>query len=392
MNAQDQLVQRLFLIKNAITSEKEINRIPFLANIWSWKYLDAGYKLSEALNDYEKMEKSIRHLVETYKMDVPYERGFRNPVQPVSVLGEDEYIIDDEKGSISIKDQLFMQENEYDALIENPIKYIWEILIPRKHTALRQEKNSAEFGRFLGEYGKFGAFLGKMDGMLLEEYGFPAFSDFACPIGVVDSGVEVLVSGFRGIKGSSIDMRRHPEKMEQAIRAYDAIFVDAKYQAAQKTIGTSPIAAFDEHSTMIAQTIMTVPQFERFYLPHLKKVNKYITEFDKLSYIFMEGENKRFFDILRDLPENHYAYCSECNDIKEVKELLPNVSVVGGLDIFTLGNGTPEQCIDLAKELIETVGYDKRYIMCESKMVSFPGDLRSENYKAVTEYVADFRF
>ena len=47
---------------------------------------------------------------------------------------------------------------------------------------------------------------------------------------------------------------------------------------------------------------------------------------------------------------------------------------------------------DMAKKLINDIGYDRRYIMCEEKMISFPSDCKSENLKAVTEYVSDFRF
>ena len=392
MSAKKLLEERAFTIKNAITSEHEISRIPLLSNVWSWKYLDSGYKLSEALYDYGKMEKSIRHHVETYKMDLPYERGYRNPVQVSTALGDDQYIIDDELGSISIKDQCFMEEDDYDKLIADPIRYLWEDFIPRKHKAFHESGNAAKFGGFLGEFGKFVGFLGKMDSVLMEEYGFPAFNDPNCPIGVCDSGVELLMTCMRGIRGFSMDMRRKSSKVLEAIQVLDSVFVDGKAAHTPVQKGTCEFAAFDEHTTMISQTVMNTKQFEKFYLPHLKKVVNYVVNNDKISYIFMEGDNIRFFDFFKDLPKGYFAYCSESDDIYTVKKELPNMTVVGGLKTQTLAKGTPEECIDMAKKLINDIGYDRRYIMCEEKMISFPSDCKSENLKAVTEYVSDFRF
>ncbi len=87
IDAKQLMEDRLFVMKNAVSGKEKINRIPFLSNVWSWKYLDAGFKLTEALYDYDNLEKSIIHYVESYTFDVPYDTGWSNMEQVTETLG-----------------------------------------------------------------------------------------------------------------------------------------------------------------------------------------------------------------------------------------------------------------------------------------------------------------
>ncbi len=49
--------ERIQLFKTATTGKKKPDRVPIFSNMWSWKIFDAGYQLSEALNDYEILKK-----------------------------------------------------------------------------------------------------------------------------------------------------------------------------------------------------------------------------------------------------------------------------------------------------------------------------------------------
>ena len=144
MDKQSLLEERMSLFKNAVTGEQKNHRVPHRANLWSWKFLDAGYTITEALYDYDIMEKVIRHCAETYPVDMLAETGWRNPVQVTEVLGNDEYILNDETSSISIADQCFFEDEDYDKLIENPGKFLWETFVPRKYKKLRNDKNSGD--------------------------------------------------------------------------------------------------------------------------------------------------------------------------------------------------------------------------------------------------------
>lgn len=391
MDKQSLLEERMSLFKNAVTGEQKNHRVPHRANLWSWKFLDAGYTITEALYDYDIMEKVIRHCAETYPVDMLAETGWRNPVQVTEVLGNDEYILNDETSSISIADQCFFEDEDYDKLIENPGKFLWETFIPRKYKKLRNDKNSGDLQAFLEKKAEFGAFVGKMNKMLHDEYAIPFPVDMASPFDQWGNGFELLFCSIRGIKKLSTDIRRKTEKVLAAIEAMNDYFVKPRFEAADKQMGTSSTAVFDTLLVMLGQTILSTKQFEKFYWPYLKQVFDYIRDYKKIGYIFAEGENARFYDFFNEAAPGTFAVCSEANDVLEMKEKMPNVTIAGGMPVALLGQGTPEQCVDYAKKLVDQMAVDGKYIFSEGKMISFPYDCKAENLKAVSDFIYEYR-
>ncbi len=391
MDTKQIFENRLYTIKNAVTGKNPIDRIPLLSNVWTWKYLDAGYTISESLYNYDIMEKGLRHYFDTYDFDVAQECGWRNPVQVEETLGPIPYVINDEISSISIKDQCFMGHEDYDELIKDPKKYIWETFIPRKHTALKNPNNVENFKNFLNEYGKFGAFLGKIGGMMTEEYGSPQFIDFGMPFGCWDNGIELLFCSLRGIKGLAMDIRRDPNKVEAAIEAINNYFIYEKMASSNLYKGSCSYAAFDALPVMFAQSILSAKQFEKFYWPFMQKIISYVEDYDKIGVIYLEGENKRFFDFFKDIKPGYFAIHSELNEVAELKKEFSNMARMGGLKLDLLGYATPEKCVEETKRIIDECGDDKKLLLMEYKMVSFPNDVKAENYKAVTDFIANYR-
>ena len=392
MNTEELRKERIQLFKDAIQMGKKPQRIPYFGNIWSWKIIDAGYKLSEALYDYEVTEKVLRHVFENYKIDVLSETGWRNPVQVTSVMGNDEYIINDTANSISIKDQCFMEADEYDELIDNPKKFLWEKVVPRKYRLLREEENnSGHFREFLQKYGEFGGFMGKVSKVMNKEYGIPDFADSLAAFDYWGNGYELLFNILRGIKGLSIDMRRDPEKVSAAIEALDETFMAPRLERGKKQPkGTNMDFCVDMNPVMLGHTILSPKQFERFYWPHLKRVSDFAESYDKVVYIFAEGESSRFYEFFQEFPKGHFAIHTEQDDIFELKKRVPNIAVAGGMKSSLLGKGTPQECVDYAKKLIDELGADGGYIFSENKMISFEQDCKAENLKAVSDFVSEY--
>ena len=55
-----------------------------------------------------------------------------------------------------------------------------------------------------------------------------------------------------------------------------------------------------------------------------------------------------------------------------------------------LGNGTPQECVDSAKKLIDEIGRDGGFILSQNKMLSYKEDCRRENLKAVSDFVLNY--
>ena len=54
---------------------------------------------------------------------------------------------------------------------------------------------------------------------------------------------------------------------------------------------------------MLGHSILSQKQFEKFYLPGLMKQIDFAEAYDKAVFLFVEGENSRFYDIFSKPPE-----------------------------------------------------------------------------------------
>ncbi len=387
-------LQRAQNFKNVITGKGKIDHIPHFGNFWSWKYYDTGYKFSEALNDYGKMEDAILTFADRYPMDSLYETGWRNPVQITGMLGNgNDYIINDETYSIAIHDQSYMDDEDYKLLAADPKKYLWETFVPKKFSAFKGENNSEVFAAFLNKYLEFGGALGKIGGELAAR-GMCTLADPNGPADYWGFGFEMLFCIMRGMKKLSIDLRRRPDEVEAACRAIDETFAIPRLERGYAApAGSNPDFCVDMNPVLLGHVTLSPKQFERFYMPQLNRVKKVAEERDKLGYLFVEGSARRFWDFLRDMPADRFAYHVELDDIFETKEALPNLVMAGGMPSELLGGGTPEENVAYAKKLVEEIGGDShRFIFSEKKMVSFPKDCNRENLKAVCEYLNGIQY
>ena len=79
MTNQELEKYRIQLFRDAAGMEKKPDRTPLVSFFVTWKILDSPYKLTEAMNDYSKMEQVVRHHQEAYGFDTMFDFGTRNP-------------------------------------------------------------------------------------------------------------------------------------------------------------------------------------------------------------------------------------------------------------------------------------------------------------------------
>lgn len=385
--------ERLTLLKNAARQTGKLDRVPHLGNLWTWKIQDAGYKMSEAMFDYDIMLDVHRKCYEKYLLDTYIDLGCRNPLKVVAPVGNTEYIIDDEKNSLNVLDQCMMQADEYDALIENPIKFLWETALPRKNKIWKDgEKNAQGFRSMLRELDDFNAYSEAVNRLGEEEYGIPRISDSSCYVRGTAWGFEYLFNQLRGIRGLSLDIRRQSSKVEAAVETLNALYFDPILENySMDKAGSTPNAAFDGLPSMLGHTILNPRQFEKFYWPFLSRMGAFAEKYDKIFYIFCEGDVLPFYEFFQQLPKGHFVLHCEQTDIFEMRKKAPNIALSGGMPCSLLANGTPEECIEYAKKLIDEMAGRGGFIFSEDKMISFARECRAENYQAVCEFVYNYR-
>ena len=113
-----------------------------------------------------------------------------------------------------------------------------------------------------------------------------------------------------------------------------------------------------------------------------------VAEAGKTIMIYCENEILRFAEFFQELPKGTAIVHLEMDDIFEARKRFPNLCLAGGFPIDLLGHGTPEQCVDYAKRLIDGMG--EGFIMSQTKMACFPGDCRRENLLAVNDFARNY--
>ena len=385
MTEKNLLQERIQLFHD--TAEfKKTKRIPQISNFFTWKILDSEFTLSEALFDYNKMEKVVCDFHERYNFDAYTDLGTRNPVRVTNALGGYHYVIDDEKEVINIDDQVYFEPEEYPELIENPIKFIWTKVLPRKYKKLREKDALNSFKIATYEFLAYSEYNQRIIEKFVKEYQVPTLMNMQG--GVLLHPLEMLFNFFRGIKGLSLDLRRHKSQVLEAIAVLEKMFVEPALAALDNP--GSPTTVFDAYTAFLAHSILSPKQFGEFYWPTLKRIIDKLVATGKKMYIFSENTMLQFYEYFQDVPKGHLIIHVELDDIFEARKKLPNICFAGGMPADLLGYADEQTCIDYAKKLIDEIGRDGGYIFSQNKMMSFRNDCKRENLLAVTNFVHNY--
>ncbi len=390
MNNEELRAYRTKLFRDATGMKVKPDRIPNMSFFVTWKILDAGYKLTEAMNDYTIMEKVVREHQEKYEFDAIFEHGVRNVIRLPQALGGLTYRIDDEAGAVSYPDNALCEFDELDELIADPNKFFWEKGMAKKFPMWADKTVGLEdMQKVIMEFGAFSQYNGKMLAALKDEYGMPTLTAPGLP---PYFGIDYLFNTILGIKGLSLAMRKDPEKIDAAIKVLDALYFDPALKALEASPdGPFEDACFDYDLTLLSHSILNEKQFERFLWPDLKKMLDVLAKKGKTVRLFMEGGSERFWDYLKDYPKGCIALHVETDDVFKVRKEMPNLAIIGGMPVTTLGYGTKQECLDLTKRLCDELGKDGGFIFSEDRMVSYKNDANPENVKAVCDFLREYR-
>ena len=150
--------ERIQIVRDAVAMKGAPKRVPILDSTFTWKIMDQGYTLSEAIYDYGIMEKVVRGHQERYQCDLVRDVGTRNGFQIIKNWTEPRYVVDDVNGSLNAPDMIIMNPDEYDELAEDRLKFIWTKALPRRFPMLKHSTKEEISGLIRGmqEYFAFG--------------------------------------------------------------------------------------------------------------------------------------------------------------------------------------------------------------------------------------------
>jgi len=244
----------------------------------------------------------------------------------------------------------YMKEDEYDMFLNDPTGFMIRRFLPRIYEALEPLSKlppmdsmfmgfqyltpmfaSPEFlkmAKRLAEAGKHVEEFQKTIGDTYEDLGqlgFPPFTRFILG-GVGGAPFDTLSSFLRGMKGSMIDMYRHPDKLLKACdailerRIAHAVAADTTDRDYPQRIGM-PLWRGDP-------VFMSDAQFKKFYWPGLKKSLQTHVDLGYVPVPFFEAPFGDRLECLLELPKGKILPAIEAADAVRMKEILGDHSAL----------------------------------------------------------------
>ena len=280
----------------------------------------------------------------------------------------------------------FMKREEYDDLIADPVRFLYEIWLPRVSTEFAERGQAATFRQNLAlvkssmammQY--FTAF-GPQVARMRSECGTPS-----AICGMLKAPLDIIGDKLRGYLGLAIDLMEIPEKVEQACQAlmphlgYLALTgADPSRQA--------PIPIWMHRG---CTPFISKKQFASIYWPTLEPIVQALWAQGNQTLFYAEGKWDAHLEAFAQLPEHSIVYHIDRGDPIKTRDILgKKFCLSGGLSNVTLAFSTPDEVKAACRYLIETLGADGGYIMDASAIMQ--NDTALPNLKAMTDATREY--
>ena len=366
-------------------------RVPHFCNAVTWKVFDAGESLPRALTDFDVMKSVVKHFLDTYQVDGLMDLGIRNQFNVTEAFGSEGYYYYTED-AVAIKDHAHCTVDTLMDYLEDPTRYTWEKILPEKYGEDWENKDIETWRKVFWEYMKYTMFIIKMGSFAKNEYGVPSLAPNNPAKGAIQFGIEEAESNLLGIKNLSVALRRNKDLMAEFCEKWDAKYIDPVIQGVYDKDGPADDKyCFDASLIMLSHNIMNPKQFERFYWPSLKRLLEAYAWRGMNVRIFAEGSILRYADYFKYFPKGTITFHLEQDDPFEFREACPNCAIMGGLTTDMLANASTDECVAYTKKLIDGLARDGGFILSEGKMLSYKNDCKSDNLKAICDFVNEYK-
>jgi len=280
----------------------------------------------------------------------------------------------------------FMRREDYDELIEDPTRFLYESWLPRVTTEVSAKgapasyRNNLSFvkgGMAMLSY--FTAFGPQIERMRRECGTVSAIS------GMLKAPLDILADKLRGYVGLASDLVEIPEKVLQACRALMPHLAYIALTSADPAKAV-PVPIWMHRSCV---PMISYEHFDQIFWPTLKPIVEAIWAQGNQVLFYAEGNWDAHLDRFAELPAGSIVYHIDRGDPEKVGRVLGNkFCLSGGVPNALLAYGKPEEVRQHCRKLIESIGAEGGYIMDASAIIQ--NDAAIENMKAMDEAVLEY--
>ena len=216
----------------------------------------------------------------------------------------------------------------------------------------------------------------------MEELGFPSYNT---PRMMAPAPFDMISDFLRGMRGSMLDMFRLPDKLLEACEMLCKQTVSTIKALPPPEEGSVKRVFMALHRG--SDGFMSLPQFEKFYWPTLKKVLLALIDAGWTPCPFFEGTWDKRLEYIRELPKGKVLCHFAQTDPHKAKDILGGhlcfmIDVPG----FILKAGTVSEVEDHCKNLIDVCGKDGGFIMTATCM----DEASPKNVKAMIDITKSY--
>jgi hypothetical protein len=218
-----------------------------------------------------------------------------------------------------------------------------------------------------------------------EEMAGLGFPSYCTPRMMAPAPFDMISDFLRGMRGAMLDMYRLPDKLLEACDVFCRQTVKAIKASPAPEDGSVKRVFMALHRG--SDGFMSLPQFEKFYWPTLKKVIWALIDAGWTPCPFFEGTWDQRLEYLRELPKGKVLCHFSQTDPKKAK------AVLGGhlcfmIDVpgFLLKAGTVSEVEDYCRNLIDVCRKDGGFIMTATCL----DEAAPENVKAMIDVTKSY--
>ena len=302
-----------------------------------------------------------------------------------------------------------MKAEEYEAFLGDPSGYMMSAYLPRIFDSAAPMAKLPPFRSLVGPWG-LPSFLAQFTrpemAAMLERFrkaaelqaewqnrqtdfdaemaalGFPSYT---APGMMAPAPFDMISDFLRGMRGAMLDMYRMPDKLLEACDLICKQTVDMIQASPAPEDGSVKRVFMALHRG--SDGFMSMPQFEKFYWPTLKKVILALIDAGWTPCPFFEGTWDQRLEHIRELPKGSVLCHFAKTDPEKAKAILGGhlcfmIDVPG----FLLQAGSVSEVEDHCRNLIRVCGKDGGFIMTATAL----DEAHPENVKAMMDVTRSY--
>ena len=302
-----------------------------------------------------------------------------------------------------------MKDDEYDVLLNDPTDFLWRIFMPRGYGELSAFSDFPQLGGLGRGFGfntvpvlatalarpeiaeaiaklqEAGRELGKWQTKMaafndeLEKSGFPMYNRAGA-----GSPFDMLSDYIRGMRGSMMDLYRHPDKIHEFCERVTPGMISSGITAVKVTGNPRVFMALHRG----ADGFMSLKQFDEFYWSYLKRVIIGLIEGGCTPCIFFEGNYDQRIEYLFEIPKGKALAHFDSTDMFRAREILgDHLCFRGNVPASILQAGTTDDVKSYVKELIDKVGKDGGLMISARSSLD---EVNPENLHAMIDFTKEY--